>query len=281
MERKLNNYMSKEIRNSITEKAEKLWGEDLHKNKLNSQHFIQLKNIFLTHWDRELKGDFLEIGCGTGADLEYFLKIKNLKTVTAIDIGKNIDDLKKKYKMYSHANIIRASALNLPFEKNKFNIVYSFGVFHHTENPTKCIEESYRVLKKNGVIFLYLYSAHEDIFFKRLGILFEKKLMQVYKSISYSNQNKISGVLSPICWLIFTVPSRILELIGLKKFSKKIPFFFGTHPFSLINDLKDRLMAPVNHRFEKNEIKDILESYKFKEIKIEKNSSGLYIFAKK
>jgi hypothetical protein len=79
--------------------------------------------------------------------------------------------------------------------------------------------------------------------------------------------------------MMFSVPSKIFKFFGFKILSKKIPFYFGTHPFSIIEDLKDRLMSPINHRFSKLEIERILGSINFSFFEVVKTSSGLYIFA--
>ena len=42
-------------------------------------HSYQLKDIFKKKWTNALKGKLLEIGCGSGSDLEVFLKLKKLK----------------------------------------------------------------------------------------------------------------------------------------------------------------------------------------------------------
>lgn len=46
-----------------------------------------------------------------------------------------------------------ASAENLPFNENSFDIALSFQVLEHLENPEKSIREIRRVLKKGGVVF--------------------------------------------------------------------------------------------------------------------------------
>ena len=80
---------------------------------------------------------------------------------------------------------------------------------------------------------------------------------------------------------MFTAPSKLLLAMGFKKLSKNFPFYFGGHPFSLIGDLKDRLMSPVNHRFTKLEMENILKSINFSSFQVIKNSAGLYVYAKK
>ena len=268
-------------RNKIEIKARHLWGEDLHKNYSAPAHCFQLESIFKTKWKESLKGDLLEIGCGSGSDLDIFSKIKEIKTITAVDLGENIQNLIKRYKEREDIDVQIGNALSLNFEDNKFDVIYSFGVFHHTADPIKCISEAYRVLRKNGIMFLYLYSSHEDLLFKKVGIFFEKIIMKLFGYIPYSFQNLVCMILSPVCWALFTLPSKILELCGFSALSRKIPFYFGTHPFSLIGDLKDRLISPVNFRFSKFEIEQILKSKNFCLIEVVKTSSGLYIYAKK
>lgn len=269
------------IKNKIETKANRLWGNDLHKNNYAPAHCPQIESIFKRKWKDSLKGDLLEIGCGSGSDLEIFSKIKEIKKITAIDLGENINKLVERYKEKKDIDIRRGNALSLDFDDKKFDVIYSFGVFHHTSDPIKCISEAHRVLKKNGTIFLYLYSSHEDLLLKRMGIFFERIIMKFFGYIPYSLQNLICIMLSPLCWAVFSLPSNILKLFGFETLSSKIPFHFGTHPFSIINDLKDRLISPINHRFSKLEMERILESVNFSFIEVIKTSSGLYIFAKK
>jgi len=267
--------------NKIESKAKRLWGKDLHKKNTAPAHCHQLENIFKKKWKDSLKGHLLEIGCGSGADLEIFSKVREIKTITAIDLGENIEKIAGRYKERKDIYIQRGNALSLDFYSEKFDVIYSFGVFHHTSDPIKCISEAQRVLKKNGAIFLYLYSSHEDLLSKRIGIFFERIIMKFFGYIPYSIQNLICIMLSPLCWAIFSLPSNILKFFGFETLSSKIPFYFGTHPFSIIGDLKDRLMSPINYRFSKLEMERILESKNFSFIEVVKTSSGLYIFAKK
>ena len=130
-------------------------------------------------------------------------------------------------------------------------------------------------------MFLYLYSSHEDMILKRMGVFIESAIMSLFRYIPYKMQNLICIFLSPICWTLFTAPSILLNYFGFKNFAKKIPFFFGRHPFSLVGDLKDRLMSPINHRFTKLQIETILQSLKFETIEVIKAPSGLYIYSKK
>jgi ubiquinone/menaquinone biosynthesis C-methylase UbiE len=267
--------------NEIEDKSKLLWGNDLHKDKVVSSHCKQLADVFSKTWNESLQGSLLEIGCGSGSDLKFFSSMKGLNHITAIDIGSNVTHLAKQYEDRKDIIVKRGNALSLDFDDNTFDVIYSFGIFHHTADPILCISEARRVLKVGGKVFLYLYSSHEDMIFKRWGVLIEQIIMKFFKYLPYKLQNIICIVLSPICWALFSIPSALLRLLGFSILANKIPFFFGRHPFSLIGDLKDRLMAPVNHRFTKLEISKILSSLQFENQNVIKTATGLYICAKK
>mgnify|MGYP000008715299 FL=1 len=268
-------------RQEIENKAHLLWGETLHNERITPVHCNQLEDIFKEKWTEALQGNLLEIGCGSGADLEVFSKNKKIHKITAIDLGDNIEKLSEKYKEKKDIYIKKGNALSLKFKSNEFDVVYSFGVFHHTPDPIKCISEAHRVLKSKGKLFLYLYSSHEDLLIKRIGIVIETAIMKLLRFIPFSFQRLICTILSPFCWFIFSVPSLTLKFLGFNVIAKKFPFYFGSHPFSLAYDLQDRLMSPINHRFSKLEMQRILKSFNFHLSEVVITSSGLYIYAEK
>lgn len=270
-----------DLKNIIEDKAKLLWGQDLHKSSTISPHSYQLQKVFPRQWSESLRGSLLEIGCGSGSDLKVFASMSAIKSITAIDIGSNIQALSKKYESRKDITVQTGNALSLEFNNESFDVIYSFGVFHHTSKPIRCFEESARVLKKSGKLFLYLYSSHEDLFFKRIGILIEKLIMRIFHYFPYKLQSIICVCLSPICWLVFTLPSVFFNFAGYKNIGNAIPFHTGRHPFSLIGDLKDRLMSPINHRFTKKQIEKILVSLEYQSFEVVKRASGLYIYAKK
>jgi ubiquinone/menaquinone biosynthesis C-methylase UbiE len=96
----------------------------------------------------------LEIGVGAGTDFESW--ITHGAQATGIDLTPAALELTRK--RLETRGIAEAAyrltvgdAENLGFEDGSFDIVYSYGVLHHTPETERALREVYRVLAKGGV----------------------------------------------------------------------------------------------------------------------------------
>jgi len=104
------------------------------------------------------KEKVLEIGVGVGTDcLQY---AKGGAIVTGIDLTDNaITTVKKRFEQNKLTGEFKVDdAENLSFDDNTFDLVYCFGVLHHTPDTKKCLKEIRRVLKPNGKAIIMLYA---------------------------------------------------------------------------------------------------------------------------
>lgn len=108
----------------------------------------------------------LEIGCGMGIDLLQFAK--GGANVTGIDLTEKAIQNTKSH--FAHRDMqgtfLTMNSEKLAFADNTFDVVYSFGVLHHTVNTQKAIDEVYRVLKPGGKAIIMLYHKGFRYFFK-------------------------------------------------------------------------------------------------------------------
>ena len=106
----------------------------------------------------------LDVGCGSGIDSLEFAR--NGARVAAIDFTNNA--VKSTKDLFKEAGldgrIMKASALDLPFENNVFDCVYSFGVLHHIPKVEKALKEIHRVLKQDGLVMAMLYNRDSLLF---------------------------------------------------------------------------------------------------------------------
>lgn len=101
----------------------------------------------------QAKGDVLEIGFGTGANVSLYNR-KKIDDLFAIDIKLN-DKIKDKFK--HKIKLIEASAEALPFSDKSFDTVISTISLCSVNDLDKTVKEIKRVLKDNGQ---YLFVEH-------------------------------------------------------------------------------------------------------------------------
>lgn len=99
----------------------------------------------------------LEVGCGVGTDLLQFARAG--AEVYAVDYSpRSVDLARRQLALYGLEGDIQAGdAEELPFEDNSFDLVYSWGVIHHTPDTARAAREIVRVLRPGGAARVMIY----------------------------------------------------------------------------------------------------------------------------
>jgi ubiquinone/menaquinone biosynthesis C-methylase UbiE len=99
----------------------------------------------------------LEVGVGIGVDAIQWGRAGN----RFFGVDYNLPSVEITKARFADEGIpgtfLNSDAENLPFADNYFDLVYSFGVLHHTPGTEKAINEVYRVLKPGGQAIIMLY----------------------------------------------------------------------------------------------------------------------------
>ncbi|MBF0312895.1 MAG: methyltransferase domain-containing protein [Oligoflexia bacterium] len=216
-------------------------------------------------------GRILEIGTGTGVDGRKLAHYNPNFDYYGVDLGFAIYPCQRSSKKRSNQRYIRASALSLPFADASFDIVYSYGVFHHTPDPYKAFSEAIRVLKPGGHFCTYLYEKHENNALKRIPLTLIESLHVLTRRLSHKQLKLLCYLISPAVLLLLSYPAQILKKTPkLKLLGNKFPYHHGTTPKSILGDLMDRFGASINYRFSKEEFANLFRQNKIAQFKITK-----------
>jgi 2-polyprenyl-3-methyl-5-hydroxy-6-metoxy-1,4-benzoquinol methylase len=98
------------------------------------------------------------LAAGAGGGLETYLLFNEFNVLT-VGIDKNID-LKStnSYRKACRVNIQDISSLAFP--GHTFSLVYCYHVLEHVNNPSRVLQEFYRVLIPGGVLFIGFPNKH-------------------------------------------------------------------------------------------------------------------------
>jgi SAM-dependent methyltransferase len=102
----------------------------------------------------------LEIGVGMGADYVRWLRAG--ARATGVDLTERAVHLTRTRAEAEGlvADVRSADAENLPFPDGEFDVVYSWGVLHHTPDMPKSFAEAKRVLRPGGLLKVMVYHRH-------------------------------------------------------------------------------------------------------------------------
>jgi SAM-dependent methyltransferase len=105
--------------------------------------------------------DVLEIGVGMGADHVEWAR-SGPRSLTGVDLTQRaVEHTRARLELYGLASSVRtADAEQLPFADESFDIVYSWGVLHHTPDTPRAIREVWRVLRPGGSARVMVYHRH-------------------------------------------------------------------------------------------------------------------------
>lgn len=130
----------------------------------------------------------LEIGCGQGVDL-YHIAQRTTKQVTGVDLTKagiaNAKALLEQRGVKADLRVMNAEKLTFP--QNTFDIVYSYGVLHHTVNTEQAVKEAIRVLKPGGKLIIMMYNRDS---LQYIGLQFARAITAPIKPLIAHALNK-------------------------------------------------------------------------------------------
>lgn len=101
--------------------------------------------------------DVLEIGVGLGTDFIQFVRAG--ANATGVDLTeRSIEMVQERLALENlTAECAVADAEALPFGSDRFDVVYSWGVLHHSPDTERAVLEAIRVCKPGGRVCIMLY----------------------------------------------------------------------------------------------------------------------------
>jgi 2-polyprenyl-3-methyl-5-hydroxy-6-metoxy-1,4-benzoquinol methylase len=154
-------------------------------------------------FDRWKGRTVLEIGCGIGSDAMNFSRAG--AKVTAIDLSEESLELARKnfevwgnkgefYQINMEEDITQTDFF---WYSDYFDLIYSFGVLHHTPNPQKAFEQLHLLCSPYTELRIMLYAKYS---FHTLWVLLRKGKGAFWKFNKLLNENAESQYGCPVAY---------------------------------------------------------------------------------
>lgn len=136
-----------------------LEGDDAEAYAAQARERYELEPFILDFADFASAGGktVLEIGVGLGADHQRYAEAG--ATLYGIDLTERaVQHTRHRFEQLGLSSDLRVGdAEALPFDDDTFDVVYSWGVLHHTPNTATAIEDVRRVTRPGGDVRVMMY----------------------------------------------------------------------------------------------------------------------------
>jgi len=172
------------------------WYDEIDRRFLKSAYYAAGQNG--RPFGRFLKPDLvsgkqvLEIGCGMGTHAEMLLR--NGARLTAIDQTElAVESTRRRLDLkHLEAQVLQQDAENLTLPDQSFDVVWTWGVVHHSSSTEQCVSEISRVPRRGGRLTMMVYYRWSLVFYLHcgfirgilLGKLLRQSLEQIYVNAS-------------------------------------------------------------------------------------------------
>jgi SAM-dependent methyltransferase len=271
--------------NNIDEKTVKSFGEEW--SKFSSFSPQEIKTAGDQYFDivpehTYLQKNVLDVGCGTGRWSKYLSSKAGF--IEAIDPSDAVFSAARLLQENKNVRISRASVDNLPFNDESFDLVFSLGVLHHIPDTRKAMHDAVQKVRQGGYFLVYLYYNLDNRgpFFKSLFAL-SNMMRYLVSGLPSSLKRFACDMLAISLYMPFVLLSRFFVFLRAKKALKYIPLsYYHDKSFNIIrNDSLDRFGTPLEQRFSKNEIIEMMKSCGLEEIVVSEKEPYWHAIGKK
>lgn len=205
------------IRHSAKEPGTLEWSQEI----MNRKYFVEPHIPGFAEFERWHGKKVLELGCGIGTDTINFAM--HGAKVWAVDISRvSLEIAKKRAELHGVADRINFCQGNIETFRayEYFDLIYSFGVIHHTPDPLRVLSGIQSVSHPRTILKMMVYHRYST---KVLSILLrEKSFLDIDRAVAKHSEAQTG------CPVTYTYTKKSVErlLDGFEIINKKVCHIF-------------------------------------------------------
>jgi SAM-dependent methyltransferase len=197
----------------------------------------------------------LDAGCGMGRHARHIASLAG--RVIAMDFSRAIDQAARNTADVPNVTCIQGDITLPPVADDAFDLVYSIGVLHHIADTESAARTLLKKVKPGGRLRIYLYWKRYGV----SGVILRgvNMLRAVTTRMPFPMLKALCWVLSAGLWLTVVMAYRAMSAFGHRRHEKWPLAVYARYPFNVLyNDQFDRFSAPIEQRWSKQEVRDLM-----------------------
>jgi ubiquinone/menaquinone biosynthesis C-methylase UbiE len=199
-----------------------------------------------------------DMGCGSGRWAA--LVAPSVRTLVCIDPSSDALNVARRMMVgYTNVQFIEASANSVMLKPESFDFGYSLGVLHHIPDTRSALFACVSLLKPGAPFLVYLYYCFDNrptwyYLIWKVSDLVRFAISRAPRSV----KSLLSDVLAVFVYWPFARLSRLMEISGFNPASMPLSYYRNLSFFTMRTDCRDRFGTPLEQRFSRVEIEQML-----------------------
>ena len=211
-------------------------------------------------WDKLSKDSTgFDMGCGSGRWAK--LMAPRIGHLHCIDPSSALEVAKLALSSVTNVTFHSASVDERPLPPNSQDFGYSLGVLHHVPDTMGALKECVAMLRPGAPFQLYLYYAFDNRSFLFRSIWSCSDLLRrAICKLHATPKHLITDILACLVYYPLARFCLLAELMGLDVTSIPLSYYKDHSFYTMRTDSRDRFGTPLEQRFTKHKIKEMMES---------------------
>lgn len=207
-----------------------------------------------------------DMGCGSGRWAR--LMAPRVGHLHCIDPSAALNVARKALSSAGNVTFHQAGVSDNPLPPSSQDFGYSLGVLHHVPDTAAAIRDCAAMLKPGAPFLVYLYYAFDNrsLLFKLIWWCSDFLRRGIYR-LPAAIKHVVTDVLAGLVYFPMARLSLVMERLGLPIKSVPLSYYRNHSFYTMRTDSRDRFGTPLEQRFTRKQIAEMLEAAGLTEIR--------------
>jgi len=223
-------------------------------------------------WDKLPKmASGFDMGCGTGRWARFVAP--RVGCLHCIDPSSALEIAKKSLNSFCNVKFYQASVDDKLLPPNSQDFGYSLGVLHHIPDTAAAIRSCVAMLKPGAPFLIYLYYAFDNRSFLFRSIWRCSDLLRwIICRLPGKPKNFVTDLLALLIYWPLAQIARLGERLGMEVSAFPLSYYRNHSFYTMRTDSRDRFGTPLEQRFTKIRIEEMMRSAGLRQIHFSRNA---------